>query len=289
MLSVLQTHPIAFLAAATLLGLIVGSFLNVAIHRLPIMMKRAWAAECREFLAEEGNLPSGQEEVTQIPYNLVTPRSHCPHCGHKIGVLENIPVISYLALRGRCTECRTRIPVQYPVVEIISALLSLVVALRYGFSWTSSAALVYTWTLIVLSAIDLRTQILPDSITLAGLWLGLLANTGGLFTDLESAVLGAVFGYLSLWSVYHLFKSLSGKEGIGYGDFKLLAMLGAWAGWQALLMIILLSSLVGAVVGIGLIVVKGRDRNIPIPFGPYLATAGWVILLWGPHVTEWYL
>jgi leader peptidase (prepilin peptidase) / N-methyltransferase len=285
MLSVLEAHPIAFLAAVTLLGLVVGSFLNVVIHRLPIMMKQAWATECREFLAEEGNPPFEQEAI-QTPYNLVAPRSQCPHCGHKIGALEIVPVISYLALRGRCAKCRARISPQYPAIEIISALLSLLVAIRYGFSWTTSAALAYTWALIVLSTIDLRTQLLPDSITLPGVWLGLLANTGGLFTDLESAVLGAVFGYLSLWSVYHLFKWMSGKEGLGYGDFKLLAMLGAWAGWQALLLILLLSSLVGAVVGIGLIVVKGRDRNIPIPFGPYLAAAGWIALLWGPQMTQ---
>ncbi len=281
MLSILQAHPIAFLAAVTLLGLVVGSFLNVVIHRLPIMMKRAWAADCREFLAEEGNSLS-QQAAIQMPYNLIVPGSQCPHCGHKIRALENLPVVSYLALRGRCAKCGARIPLQYPAIEVISALLSLLVAVRYGFSWTTLAALAYTWVLIVLSAIDLRTQLLPDSITLPGLWLGLLVNTGGLFTDLESAVLGAVIGYLTLWSVYHLFKWQSGKEGIGYGDFKLLAMLGAWAGWQALLLIILLSSLAGAVVGIGLIVVKGRDRNIPISFGPYLAATGWIILLWGP-------
>lgn len=284
----LQQHPAIYLLVIALLGLIIGSFLNVVIHRLPIMMKRAWAAECREFLASEENL-SSQREALHTTYNLIAPRSQCPRCGHTIGALENVPVISYLALRGRCAACRAPISLQYPAIEVMTASLSLIVATRYGFGWPTAAALVFTWALIALAVIDLRTQLLPDAITLPGLWLGLLVNTGGMFTDLQSGVLGTVFGYLSLWGVYHLFKWLTGKEGMGRGDFKLLAMLGAWAGWQALLLIILLSSLVGAVVGIGLIVASGRDRNIPIPFGPYLAAAGWIALLWGPQMTEWYL
>jgi leader peptidase (prepilin peptidase) / N-methyltransferase len=289
MFSVFQTHPVIFLVSMTLLGLIVGSFLNVVIHRLPIMMQRGWEAECRAFFGETDGRQHSIEARPEAAFNLIVPRSQCPHCGHDIRAVENIPVISYLALRGRCSQCHAPISAQYPAVEALTAALSLLAAWRYGYGWETLAALALTWALIALAGIDLKTKLLPDAITLPVLWLGLLANMAGLFTDLQSAVLGAVFGYLSLWGVYQLFKLLTGKEGMGYGDFKLLAMLGAWTGWQALPLIILLSSLVGAIVGVGLIAFKGRDRNIPIPFGPYLAAAGWIAFMWGPQITEWYL
>lgn len=290
MLAFLQQHPAVFLLAISVLGLMVGSFLNVVIHRLPIMMRRAWADECREWLNEEdGQAASAANTEPEQPFNLIVPRSQCPNCGHKISALENVPVLSYLALRGRCAACRAPISLQYPLIEGLTALLSLTVAWRFGYGWETVAALLFTWALIALAVIDIHNKLLPDSITLPILWLGLLVNIGDLFTELESSVLGAVFGYLSLWSVYHLFRLLTGKEGMGYGDFKLLAMLGAWAGWQTLPLTILLSSALGAVVGIALIAIKGRDHNVPIPFGPYLAAAGWIALLWGPQITQWYL
>lgn len=279
-------HPASFLVVVALFSLLVGSFLNVVIHRLPIMLRRQWASECRELLSLPGATNGG---VATKPYNLILPRSACPACGHKITALENIPVISYLMLRGKCSECGAAISAQYPIVEALTGILSLVVAWRFGYSWETAGALALTWALIALSVIDLRTKLLPDLITLPFLWLGILINTGGLFTDLHSSVLGAVFGYLSLWSVYHVFRLLTGKEGMGYGDFKLLGMLGAWMGWQMLPLIILLSSLVGAIVGLSLILFRQHDRQIPIPFGPYLATAGWIALLWGEQITQAYL
>ncbi|MGH8501845.1 MAG: prepilin peptidase [Gammaproteobacteria bacterium] len=286
MLSQLQDNVWFFLLAAGLLGLAAGSFLNVVIHRLPIMMRRAWRRECQEWLnSKDGHIDTAAEER----YNLLVPRSHCPNCGHRIGVLENIPIISFTALGGRCAKCHTPISRRYPLIEALTALLSIAVAWRFGFAWVTAAVLLFTWALIALAAIDLETKLLPDSITLPALWLGVLLNMGGVFTDLQSSVLGAIFGYLSLWFVYHVFKLLTGKEGMGFGDFKLLAMLGAWAGWQALPLIILLSSALGALVGVSLILLLGRDRNIPIPFGPYLAVAGWIALLWGAPITDWYL
>ncbi len=286
MLGVFQTNPLLYLLATGLLGLIVGSFLNVVIHRLPVMMRRTWTLECQAWLGDKQGAVDDSGEET---YNLLTPRSHCPNCGHSIGALENIPIISYVALGGRCAKCHAPISRRYPLVEALTALLSVAVAWRFGIAWETAAALLFTWALIALSSIDMDTTLLPDSITLPGLWLGVLLNMGGLFTDLQASVLGAIFGYLSLWCVYHAFKLITGKEGMGYGDFKLLAMLGAWAGWQALPLIILFSSAIGAIVGVGLILVLGRDRNVPIPFGPYLAMAGWIGLLWGTPITDWYL
>lgn len=280
-----QTYPLLFLGTAFLLGLIVGSFLNVVIHRLPIMLERAWRRECREYL----ELADGTAADNAPAYNLITPRSQCPECGHRITALENIPLLSYLRLGGECARCKTPIPLRYPLVEALTGALSLIVAWRFGYSCEAAGALILTWTLIALAVIDLRTQLLPDAITLPLIWLGLLFNMTGLFTDLPSALLGAVFGYLSLWLVYHFFKRLTGKEGMGRGDFKLLALLGAWMGWQMLPLIILLSSVAGALIGIALILIKGRDRNIPIPFGPYLAIAGWIALLWGDGIIAAYL
>jgi len=247
------------------------------------MMQREWESECREMLGQE------LSEKGDEPFNLSQPRSRCPHCGHSITAFENIPVFSYLALRGRCSGCQTKISPRYPLVEAITALLSLVVAAHFGIGWQAVAAILLTWVLITLSLIDFDVQLLPDSITLPLLWLGLLLNLNGLFTDLSSAVIGAVSGYLALWSVYQLFKLVTGKEGMGYGDFKLLALFGAWFGWQFLPQIILISALVGAVIGVSLILLLGRDRNIPIPFGPYLAVAGWIAMLWGEEINHAYL
>ncbi len=278
------TYPGLFLTVITMLGLVVGSFLNVVIYRLPIILKRQWTTECKQWLELDDNPETDAHE----PFNLVIPRSRCPECGHQITPLENIPILSYLMLRGKCSQCQKPISIQYPLVEIITGLLSLVVAWYLGYSWQTAAVLLLTWGLIALSVIDLQTKLLPDTITIPLLWLGLLLNTGGLLTDLSSSVLGAVVGYLSLWLIYHIFKILTRKEGMGYGDFKLFAVFGAWLGWQSLLFIIIVSSLVGAVVGISLMILKGRDRNIPIPFGPYIAVAGWISTLWGPQIRQAY-
>jgi len=279
----LGSNPVAFIITATILGLLVGSFLNVVIHRLPLMMERSWRNQCHELL---GAPPT--EQGTETPFNLVTPRSRCPHCGHAITAMENIPVVSYLFLKGRCAGCGKPISARYPLVELATGVLSGITAWHFGFGWAAGAALVLTWALVALSVIDFDHQLLPDDITLPFLWIGLLLNLGDLFTDSTSSVIGAMAGYLSLWSIYMLFKIVTGKEGMGYGDFKLLAMLGAWLGWQALPVIIVLSSMVGAVLGIGLILFRGRDKNIPIPFGPYLAAAGWLALLWGHDIINYY-
>jgi len=273
--------PWLFTATSLVLGLIVGSFLNVVIHRLPKMMEREWRLQCAEL--------DGRECAVTERYNLVLPPSSCPHCGHRIGALENVPLLSYLWLRGRCAACRRPIGVRYPVVEAVTGLISAWAAWHFGFGWTAGAALVLCWALIALTFIDFDTQLLPDDITLPLLWLGLLVNMGGLFTDLRSAVIGAMAGYLALWSVYWLFKLVTGKEGMGYGDFKLLAALGAWLGWQLLPAIILLASVVGAVVGIALILFARHGRSVPIPFGPYLAGGGVVALFWGQALTQAYL
>ncbi|HHH35296.1 MAG TPA: prepilin peptidase [Gammaproteobacteria bacterium] len=278
----LQSSPAAALAVAALLGLLVGSFLNVVILRVPEMLERQWRAHCAELQGQA----TGEAEA---PFNLITPASRCPRCGHRITARENIPILSYLLLRGCCAGCKAPIPLRYPVIEAATAVISAVVIWHFGISWTGGAALLLTWSLIALSVIDFDHQLLPDNITLPFLWLGLAVNLFGLFTDLQSAVIGAMAGYLSLWSVYLVFKWTTGKEGMGYGDFKLLAMLGAWLGWQQILPIVLLSSLVGAVTGLALIALRGRDRNLPIPFGPYLAVAGWIVLLWGDRLTAAYL
>ncbi len=283
LIDLLEANPAAFIAVTGLFGLLIGSFLNVVILRLPAMMERDWRRQCAEYAGTAAAADEGER------FDLVTPRSRCPQCGHQIRATENIPIVSWLLLRGRCSSCGTRISARYPAVEAATAVLSMIVAWHFGPSWEALAALPLTWALVALSVIDFDHQLLPDSITLPLLWLGLLLNLGGLYTDIASAVIGATAGYLSLWSVYWGFKLLTGKEGMGYGDFKLLAMLGAWMGWQLLLPIILISTVIGATVGIALIVLRGRDRNIPIPFGPYLAAAGWVTLLWGGGIVERYL
>jgi leader peptidase (prepilin peptidase)/N-methyltransferase len=270
-----------FIVAAAVFGLAIGSFLNVVIHRLPRMMENEWRAQCAEL--EGRDLPDTGR------YNLLVPRSRCPSCETPIRARDNIPVLSWLLLGGRCAHCKARISPRYPIVEALTAVLSALVAWKFGLGWTAACALVLTWTLIALVFIDADTTLLPDDLTLPLLWLGLLANLLGFFdgVTLRDAVLGAAAGYLVLWAVYWAFKLATGKEGMGYGDFKLLAALGAWMGWKALLPIVLLSSVVGAVVGIALIVLARRGREIPIPFGPYLATAGFVILIIGPRADDW--
>ncbi len=284
-----QQHIGFYYLTTFLLGLIVGSFLNVVIYRLPIMLKAGWKSECQAFLAEEEGRSLSQDNKDSPVFNLSTPRSRCPKCDHAIRAWENIPVISYLFLGGRCAECKTTISLRYPAIELFAAILALTCAWRFGVTVNAAFAILLSWTLIALAFIDLDEQYLPDSITLPLLWLGLLLNTRNLFSDPESAVIGAAAGYLVLWSVYMLFKKLTGKEGMGFGDFKLLAMLGAWLGWQMLPAIILLSSMVGAVIGILLIAGKRHQRGIPIPFGPFLAAAGWIALLWGHDLNHAYL
>lgn len=299
----------AFVYVGTLVvGLCVGSFLNVVIHRLPKMLERGWRAQCAELRDEA--VPE------ESPYNLVLPRSACPACGHRITALENIPVVSWLALRGRCSACRAPISPRYPIVEILGGLLALAAIWQFGPTWKGLAACGLLWTLLALTVIDADTQLLPDDLTLPLLWAGLIVNLWGLFAPasnrlhflgdetfvrgtpsvdygpfapLAGAVIGAIAGYLSLWIVYWAFRLVRGKEGMGYGDFKLLAALGAWLGWQMLPLIVLLSSVVGAVVGIALLVLKGRDHNVPMPFGPYLAIAGAVALFFGQTLVRWYL
>jgi len=285
LLQLLQSTPAAFIAVCGVTGLLVGSFLNVVIHRLPRMMEEEWREQCAA-------LDATPEQLAVAPgprYDLVVPRSACPNCGHQISAVENIPVLSYLVLRGRCSQCKTVISPRYPIVEALTGGLSAFVAWHFGFGAAALTALVFVWALIALTFIDFDTHLLPDSITQPLLWLGLLVNFNGTFTTLNSAVIGAVTGYLILWSVYWLFKLVTGKEGMGFGDFKLLAAIGAWLGWQVLPLTILLSSMVGAVIGITLILFAGRGRQVPIPFGPYLAGGGLISLFWGKEITQAYL
>jgi leader peptidase (prepilin peptidase)/N-methyltransferase len=276
-----------FLFATGVLGLVVGSFLNVVIHRLPVIMERTWLRELRE-LREHQGMDEAAGSIEPV-YNLITPASSCPQCGHRITAIENIPLFSFLVLRGRCAGCGNRIPARYPLVELVSALLSVIVAMHFGFSVQTLAALAFTWALIPLFMIDFDHQLLPDSITLPLLWGGLLLSLPEVFIDSTSSIIGAAAGYLSLWMIYHLFRLVTGKEGMGYGDFKLLGAIGAWVGWQALPVVVLFSSLVGAVLGIALILFRGRDHNQPMPFGPFLAAAGWLTLLWGNDIIAFYL
>jgi len=264
------------------LGLVVGSFLNVVIYRLPLMMETRWRKDCCELL----EVPQ-EKEAPRL--TLATPNSHCPHCGSAIKPWQNIPVLSYLLLRGKCAVCGVGISLRYPTIELVTGLLTLSLAWYFALSPALLGAVIFTWALVTLTMIDVDHKLLPDDITLPLLWLGLLFNIGGTYVNLTDAVIGAMAGYLILWSVYWLFKLTTGKEGMGYGDFKLLAALGAWLGWQALPLIILLSSLVGALCGIALILLKGRGREVPIPFGPYLAVAGWIAMIWGDEITSRYL
>jgi leader peptidase (prepilin peptidase)/N-methyltransferase len=275
----LLSNPSAAIALAAVLGLIVGSFLNVVILRLPMRLMHSWKQQSREIL----ELPADDNEE-KAPPGIVWEASHCPTCKHPLGAAENIPVFSWLFLRGRCKHCGTRISIQYPLVELITAVGSAIVAWKFGPTWQCVAGLFFTWTLIALGGIDVRTQLLPDQITLPLLWVGLALSLLSMFVNPSQAIVGAVVGYLSLWSVYWLFKLLTGKEGMGYGDFKLLAALGAWMGVTALLPTILLSSLIGALVGGVFLAMAGKDRATPIPFGPFIAAAGWVWFVWGPSL-----
>ncbi len=314
-IDVLQHNAVAYYGVVAFLGLMVGSFLNVVIHRLPIMMENDWREGCLAFLNEDkqredktGEDKQGEDrqpdqtistdltsdnsptatQSNQAAYNLAVPRSRCPNCNQLITAWQNIPIISYLLLQGKCGNCKTPISMRYPLIEAFTALLSIFCIWHFGPTLQGVAAVIITWCLIALSAIDFDTQLLPDSITLPLMWLGLLASLLPVFVTPADAIIGAAAGYGSLWLVYQAFKLATGKEGMGFGDFKLLAALGAWLGWQSLLIIVLLSSLVGAVVGITLIVARGRDRQIPIPFGPYLAAAGWLAMIWGPQLSSAY-
>ena len=281
--SYLASTPLAFILLAGLLGLIIGSFLNVVILRVPRMLEIEWQQQAREILEPD------REHAPPATYNLILPHSHCPKCNTEIKPWQNIPVISYLLLRGRCGNCKEPISLRYPAIELLTAGLSMLVAWQMGFGLATAGMLVLTWALVCLSMIDADTQLLPDIIVLPLLWLGLIFNSFGVYTDLNTALWGAVAGYLSLWSVYWLFKLVTGKEGMGYGDFKLLAMLGAWGGWQVLPLTILLSSLVGAILGLIILKARGANNSTPLPFGPYLAIAGWIALIWGETITGHYL
>ena len=280
-MELLHAEPALFTGLVFLFSLLVGSFLNVVIHRLPKMMEAEWQAQCAEL--------RGETPAESTPYNLAVPRSACPQCGHRITALENLPLLSWLWLRGRCSACSAPIGARYPLVELLTALLSAAVAWKWGVSVQTLGALLLVWTLVALAFIDLDTTLLPDSLTLPLLWLGLLFNLGGHFASLPDAVIGAIAGYGVLWSVYWLFKLVTGKDGMGYGDFKLLAALGAWLGWQMLPVTLLLSSVVGAAIGIAMIVLVKHDRRMPIPFGPYLAGGGLVALFFGADLTQAYL
>lgn len=281
LLSSLQDTPLILFAFVATIGLMVGSFLNVVIYRLPKMMQRDWQLQCAEL--------RGETVKSSPVFNLATPRSACAHCGHTITALENIPILSYLILKGRCSHCKKRISPRYPIIEIVTALLSGFVAWYFGYSFLMPAALIFVWALIALTMIDIDTQLLPDDITLPLLWIGLLVNMHNGFTNIYSAVIGAVAGYLSLWLVYWCFKLVTGKEGMGHGDFKLLAAIGAWLGWSMLPLVILLSSFVGAIVGIGLMVITRHKESIPIPFGPYLSGGALIALFYGDELNNAYL
>lgn len=284
--AVFEAMPLFFYICVALLSLTVGSFLNVVVYRLPKMLEREWYGECREFLSEEvSTIPA--KKIPEI--SLSKPDSTCPKCGHKIRFYENIPVLSWLFLGGKCSQCKNSISKRYPLVELSTAILSLIVAQVYGVSIDTLFVLLLTWGLISLTLIDLDHMLLPDQIVLPFLWLGLLFNINAGFVSLEQAVIGAAVGYMSLYSVFWLFKLLTGKEGMGHGDFKLFALFGAWIGWQLLPLLILMASVVGAIVGISLILFKGHKRQQAIPFGPYLAVSGWITMLWGEGIWSWYL
>jgi len=291
-LQLLQQSPTTLTTICFVLGLLVGSFLNVVIYRLPLMLQRDWRQQCCEFLEIEDPQPAEEKNpLLRKNLSLAQPASHCPQCQHTIRAWENIPLISYALLAGKCDSCKVRIPIRYPAVELATGLFSALVAVNFHATWLTLALLLFVWALIALTMIDFDYQLLPDDITLPLLWLGLAVNTQDLGTGVttQEAVLGAVVGYLSLWSFYWVFKLATGKDGMGYGDFKLLAALGAWMGWQALLPIIILSSLVGATFGIASILLMGRDRSAPMPFGPFLAGAGLIMMIWGNQIYSFYM
>lgn len=287
-IEVMQSQLWFYLTTVGLVSLCVGSFLNVVIYRLPLMMQREWQSECRLLLEDELNTNQAKPKNTSEPFNLVKPNSTCPKCKTAIKPWQNIPIISWLILKGKCASCSNPISIRYPTIEAITALLSLVVAYTFGATEQALLYIVITWALVALTFIDIDHMLLPDQLTLPLVWLALIAAVGGITITPSDAIMGAAFGYLSLWSVFWLFKLLTGKEGMGYGDFKLLALFGALLGWQSLLTIILLSSVVGAIIGIALLSIQGKDKATPIPFGPYLAIAGWITLLWGNQLQSAY-
>lgn len=278
-----QLSPAFFYSAVFIVSLMIGSFLNVVIHRLPIMMENSWKQEYASYFDNNNSQPS------TAPFNLVKPDSTCPQCGHRIRAWENIPLISYLLLKGKCASCKTPISIRYPLVELFTAITSTLAALYFGPTIAALWAIVLTYALVALLFIDLDKMLLPDQLTLPLLWLGLLLSTQNVFVDMQSAIIGAAAGYMTLWSVYWLFKLVTGKEGMGYGDFKLLAALGAFTGWQGLPIIVLLSSAVGAVVGIAIMILHNKGKSVAIPFGPYLAVAGWLTLLYKEPITDTYI
>lgn len=282
-----EQYPAFFYTSVALISLAIGSFLNVVIYRFPKMLEQGWYDECREFLSDE--LDKTKQPKASDKISLSKPNSSCPKCGHSIRFYENIPVISWLFLKGKCSSCQSNISIRYPLIEATTALLSVLIASKYGVSLQTLFLLILTWGLISLTMIDFDHMLLPDQITLPLMWLGLLVNTTATFVSLEDAVIGAAAGYMSLFSIFWLFKLLTGKEGMGFGDFKLVAVFGAWMGWQLLPLLILMASFVGAFVGISLMVFKNHQREQAIPFGPYLAVAGWVTLLWGQSIWDWYL
>lgn len=295
LVELLQSSPALFAGLVFLLGLLVGSFLNVVIHRLPVMMEREWLAEHALYESKSAASAPAAQAAPPPRYNLIVPRSACPACQAPIHAWQNIPLVSYALLRGKCAACGTHISLRYPIVELLTGVLSAAVAWKFGFGWEAAAALVFTWCLIALAGIDIDHQLLPDSITLPLVWLGLLVSLGywgptdaSFPVDPRTSIIGAVVGYLSLWTVYHLYKLLTHKEGMGYGDFKLFAAFGAWFGWTMLLPVILMAALTGAAVGVGLIVARRLGRDVPISFGPFLAAAGWIVMMWGPQLVTAY-
>ena len=287
-IEVMQSQLWFYLTTVGLVSLCVGSFLNVVIYRLPLMMQREWQSECRLLFEDELNTNQAKPKNTSEPFNLVKPNSTCPKCKTALKPWQNIPIISWLILKGKCASCSNPISIRYPAIEAITALLSLVVAYTFGATEQALLYIVITWALVALTFIDIDHMLLPDQLTLPLVWLALIAAVAGITITPSDAIMGAAFGYLSLWSVFWLFKLLTGKEGMGYGDFKLLALFGALLGWQSLLTIILLSSVVGAIIGIALLSIQGKDKATPIPFGPYLAIAGWITLLWGNQLQSAY-
>ena len=288
----LETSQAFLIIASLVLGLLVGSFLNVIIYRMPVILQRDWKRQCSEFLEIDNSLSEDKSHsLKHEVFNLQQPASHCPHCYHKKKPWENVPLISYIALGGKCSNCEAKISLRYPSVEFINGVLSALVAFTFGATWLTLALLIFTWSLLVLTLIDFDHQLLPDDITIPLLWLGLLVNALdlGFGVSLDDAVIGAIAGYLVLWAFYWVFKLTTNKEGMGHGDFKLLAALGAWMGWQSLLPIIILSSVVGAVSGIIMIIALGRDKSVPMPFGPYLSGAGFIMLIWGPEISTLYI
>ncbi|MCG9731400.1 A24 family peptidase [Shewanella sp. Isolate13] len=297
LISVFSQTPWLFIALSFIFAAVIGSFLNVVIHRMPVMMKREWQQECNHYLSEykkevfDSNKKQLEAPIDAFPekYNIVVPGSACPKCKANIKAIHNLPILGWLMLKGKCAACSTKISARYPIVEFITGALVAFLAWHFGPTLEFALTTILTFSLIALTGIDLDEMLLPDQLTLPLLWLGLIINLGGTFATTSDALIGAAAGYLSLWSVFWLFKLLTGKEGMGYGDFKLLAVFGAWFGWQVLPLIILLSSLVGAIVGIALIVFKKLNHGNPIPFGPYIAAAGWIAMIWGESITNWYL